>query len=177
MAKAPPILGFTSYGSGSGKTTLLTKLIPELVAQGFRVSVIKHAHHRFDIDHPGKDSYLLRKAGAVQTLVASGERWAMMTELNQIKDHTESEPVFAELMQQIDPRLVDVILVEGFKDEPISKIEVHRPSLKMPILAKHDANIIAIASDENIEATLPLLNLNNIIEITQFIMQWLAKQP
>ncbi|BCM25923.1 molybdopterin-guanine dinucleotide biosynthesis protein B [Methyloradius palustris] len=176
MAKAPPLLGFSAYGSGIGKTTLLTKLIPELVAQGIRVSVIKHAHHSFDIDHPGKDSYRLREAGAVQTLVASGERWALMTELKHLKDHVESEPVLAELVQQIDPALVDVVLVEGFKDAPISKIEVHRPSLNMPLLANHDANIIAIASDEIIETSLPLLDLNNISEIAAFIRQWLAKR-
>ena len=176
MVKALPLLGFSAYGSGIGKTTLLTKLIPELVAQGIRVSVIKHAHHSFDIDHPGKDSYRLREAGAIQTLVASGERWALMTELKHLKNHLESEPVLAELVQHIDPALVDVILVEGFKEAPISKIEVHRPSLNMPILANHDANIIAVASDENIETSLPLLDLNNISEIATFIRQWLAKQ-
>jgi len=177
MAKAPPMLGFTAYGSGSGKTTLLTRLIPELVAQGVRVSVIKHAHHRFDIDHPGKDSYRLREAGAIQTLVASGERWALMTELKHVKDHAKSEPVLAELSRHIDPELVDIVLAEGFKDEPISKIEVHRPSLNMPILAHHDASIIAIASDEIIETSLPLLDLNNISEIAAFVRQWLTKQP
>ncbi|HSH98937.1 MAG: molybdopterin-guanine dinucleotide biosynthesis protein B [Methylophilaceae bacterium] len=176
MAKAPPLLGFSAYGSGIGKTTLLTKLIPELVAQGIRVSVIKHAHHSFDIDHPGKDSYRLREAGAIQTLVASGERWALMTELKHLENHMESEPVLAKLVRQIDPTLVDVILVEGFKDAPISKIEVHRPSLNMPILANRDAHIIAIASDESIQTSLPLLDLNNISEIAAFIRQWLAKQ-
>src|SRR5450830_55936 len=177
MIKPVPILGISAYGSGTGKTTLLTKLIPELTAQGVRISVIKHAHHSFDIDHPGKDSYRLRQAGAIQTLVASSARWALITELQHVQDHSECEPQLSELVQKIDTALVDIILVEGFKDALICKIEVHRPSLNMPILANHDANIIAIASDETIETSLPLLDLNNISEIAVFIRRWLAKQP
>ena len=159
MIKPVPILGISAYGSGTGKTTLLSKLIPELTAQGVRISVIKHAHHSFDIDHPGKDSYRLRQAGAIQTLVASSARWALITELQHVQDHSECEPQLSELVQKIDTALVDIILVEGF------------------ILANHDANIIAIASDETIETSLPLLDLNNISEIAVFIRRWLAKQP
>lgn len=169
--KSTPLLGFCAFGSGIGKTTLLTSLIPELVAAGLRVSVIKHAHHTFDIDQPGKDSYRLRKAGAVQMLLGSKKRWALMTELA----NSAEEPTLDEFLQHIDGSLVDLILVEGFKNAAIPKIEVYRPSLNKPLLAETDAHIIAIASDGAVNSHLPVLDLNNSQAIAQFLLQWLKK--
>ena len=179
MARKLPILGICAAGSNSGKTTLINKLIPELAKHNIRVSVIKHAHHKFDIDHPGKDSYEIREAGAVQTLVASGKRWALITEMQRTPNPPD-EANLAELIQLIDAKYADLILVEGFKSADIPKIEVHRPSLGMPMLCLNDANIIAIASDSAlpIKTELPLLDLNNIEAITIFILNKLtAKKP
>ena len=167
MAKRVPILGICAFGSGCGKTTLLTGLIPLLIERGLRISIIKHAHHNFDIDHPGKDSYRLRQAGATQTLLGSSRRWALMTELV-----TEREPQLEELRNQLDPSLADLVLVEGFKQEPIPKIEVYRHGLGHPLLAKHDASIIAVAGDAPVETTLPVLDLNNAEEIAEFVYRW-----
>lgn len=161
------LLGFCAYGSGCGKTTLLTKLIPELMARGLRVSLIKHAHHSFDIDHPGKDSYRLREAGAVQTLLGSSKRWALMTELPEAQ-----EPSLEKLVAQLDPDLADLALVEGFKQAAIPKIEVHRPSLSYPLLADNDPHIIAVATDGPVITTLPLLDLNKAEEVADFVLQW-----
>ena len=169
------LLGFCAYGSGVGKTTLLTSLIPVLTAHGLRLSVIKHAHHTFDIDHPGKDSFRLRESGAVQMLLGSRHRWALMTELSRI-GKTEQEPHLAELLPHIDCTLVDLIVVEGFKHEAIPKIEIYRPSLGKPLLATNDANIIARASDGAVDTKLPVLDLNNPVEIAEFVMHWLKTQ-
>lgn len=163
-----PLLGICAWGSDTGKTTLLTGLIPALAAQGRRVSVIKHAHHAFDIDHPGKDTYRIRAAGAVQTLIGSRQRWALMTELSHI-DPDRQEPDLAELLAQLDPDIADIVLVEGFKQAPIPKIEVYRPSLGRPLLADSDPGIIAIASDGTVDTHLPVLNLNDPAEIASFI--------
>ena len=163
-----PVLGFCGY-SGAGKTTLLTKLIPALIAQGIRVSVLKHAHHNFDIDQPGKDSHKLRNAGATQTLVASNQRWALMTET----PHPESEPNLKYLLAQLDEHLADIILVEGFKHEPIPKIEVHRKALGKPLLATLDSNIIAVASDIRLAIGQPQIDLNDIDAMASFIQTWL----
>lgn len=171
-----PLLGFCAYGSGIGKTTLLTSLIPVLTARGLRISVIKHAHHTFDIDHPGKDSYRLRESGAVQMLLGSRHRWALMTELSRIPDQAHTEPGLSDLLQHIDPTFADLIVVEGFKQEPIPKIEVYRPNLNKPMLAEHDSHIIAIASDAQVTTELPQLDLNNPGEIADFILQWLKQQ-
>lgn len=167
QANRIPLLGICAYGSGCGKTTLLTNLIPALQNFGLRVSIIKHAHHSFDIDHPGKDSYRLRAAGAVQTMLGSSKRWALMTEFAE-----ESEPQLEELAAQLDPTLADLVLVEGFKQARIPKIEVHRPSLGHPLLAQHDPLIIAIATDAEVNTALPVLNLNNAIEVAAFVQQW-----
>lgn len=167
-----PVLGICAAGSNAGKTTLITQLIPELAARGVRVSVIKHAHHQFDIDHPGKDSFNIRQAGAVQTLVASSKRVALMTELSRIARETD-EPNLAELISQLNPNYADLILVEGFKLAHIPKIEVHRPSLNMPLLALTNSETIAIACDEKIECHLPVLALNNIAEIASFIIHFI----
>lgn len=162
-----PLLGICAHGSGCGKTTLLTKLIPLLKARGLRVSLIKHAHHTFDIDHPGKDSYRLREAGAVQTLLASSKRWALMTELPE-----QREPSLEELAAQLDPTLADLVLVEGLRQVAIAKIEVHRPSLGYPLLADNDPHIIAVAADEPVTTNLPLLDLNKADEVADFVLQW-----
>lgn len=171
-----PLLGFCAYGSGIGKTTLLTSLIPILVARGIRLSVIKHAHHSFDIDHPGKDSYRLREAGAVQMLLGSRHRWALMTELARIPEMAHSEPDLSELVQLIDPAFANLVVVEGFRQAPIPKIEVYRPSLNTPMLAPEDRHIIAVASDAPAPTDRPLLDLGNPPAIADFIMQWLAQQ-
>lgn len=163
-----PIIGICAAGSNAGKTTLITQLIPELAKQGLRVSVIKHAHHQFDIDHKGKDSYQIREAGAVQTLIASNKRWALMTEVAQ-------EPDLDDLIAKFDNRYADLILVEGFKQANIAKIEVHRPSLNMPLLATQDTNIVAVASDAALNlAHIPVLDLNNIAVIAAFIIHYLS---
>lgn len=168
-----PLLGFCAYGSGVGKTTLLTSLIPVLTLHGLRISVIKHAHHTFDIDHPGKDSFRLRESGAVQMLLGSRHRWALMTELSRIDNAPETEPTLAQLLPHIDATLTDLIVVEGFKNEPIPKIEIFRPALNKPLLAETDPNIIAIASDAPVVSGLPVLDLNNPVEIAEFVLQWL----
>jgi molybdopterin-guanine dinucleotide biosynthesis protein B len=171
-----PLLGFCAYGSGIGKTTLLTSLIPILSARGLRISVIKHAHHTFDIDHPGKDSYRLRESGAVQMLLGSRHRWALMTELSRVPDRDSPEPSLSQLLQHIEPTFADLVVVEGFKQEPIPKIEVYRPNLNKPMLAMHDPHIVAIAADAHVATDLPLLNLNDPNAIADFIMQWLKQQ-
>jgi len=171
-----PLLGFAAY-SGTGKTTLLEQLLPELNQANVRVAMVKHTHHdKFDIDKPGKDSYRLRKAGAQQMLVASAKRWALMVE-QPVQDEY-NDPDLYELLPHLDLSKIDLILVEGFKHERISKIELHRPDLKKPLLYPDDNNIIAIASDKknlgsqnNQEIQCPLLDLNNIAEITSFIIQ------
>ena len=167
-----PILGIVAAGSNAGKTTLITELIPELAKRGIRVSVIKHAHHKFDIDHPGKDSYNIREAGAIQTLIASGKRWALMTEISRTPEYND-EANFNELIAQLNPEYADLVLVEGFKKARIPKIEVYRPSLGMPLLADTDPNIIAIACDEAITGSKPQLALNNTEVLCEFIFQWI----
>jgi molybdopterin molybdotransferase len=170
-----PVLGFCAY-SGTGKTTLLKQLIPELNRRGLRLAVIKHAHHNFDVDIPGKDSYEMRKAGAKQVLVASHVRWALMTE-----DALETDPSLAHLLKQIETDKVDIVLVEGFKKLALPKIELHRASHGKPLIHTHDDNIVAIACCEDTQtpAELTRLDINNIAQIADFVMQyqqsWQAK--
>ncbi|MFK5892081.1 MAG: molybdopterin-guanine dinucleotide biosynthesis protein B [Pseudomonadota bacterium] len=168
-----PILGFSAH-SGTGKTTLIEKLIPELLAINIPIALIKHSHHQFDIDQPGKDSYRLRKAGAVQTLVASKNRWALMVET----PNSSNEPNLADLVRQIDCKHIKLILVEGFKHESITKIALHRKSHKQDLSFLSDPNIIAIATDDQtLDTTLKhthskqMLDINNVIEIRDFIKQ------
>ncbi|MCU7906868.1 MAG: molybdopterin-guanine dinucleotide biosynthesis protein B [Candidatus Thiodiazotropha sp. (ex Epidulcina cf. delphinae)] len=164
-----PLLGFSAY-SGTGKTTLLTRLLPILKNQGLRIAVVKHAHHLFEIDHPKKDSYALRKAGAAQMLVTSRGRMALISE----SDTSRPEPGLACMLGYLDPEALDLVLVEGFKREPFNKIELHRPSLGKPLLCHTDPNIVAVATDETINGVphhLPILNLNNSQEIAGFIRQ------
>jgi len=138
-----PLVGFCAF-SGTGKTTLLTKLIHILSAQGIGLAVVKHAHHNFDVDHKEKDSYKLRHAGATQMLISSSRRWALMSELNE----NQPELSLPDLIEQIDHKSIDLILVEGFKKVHFPKIELHRPSLGHPLMCHEDANIIALATDE-----------------------------
>jgi molybdopterin-guanine dinucleotide biosynthesis protein B len=168
-----PILGFAGY-SGSGKTTLLVQILPLLKQRGLRVGLIKHSHHDFEIDYPGKDSYELRKAGADQVLISSKHRWALITETAGAK-----EPSLADLLVHLDPQALDLILVEGFKFEAIPKIEIHRPNLGKPLLFPNDPGFIAIAADAPlpISATIPVLDLNQPFEVADFIMNSVLDFP
>lgn len=161
----PPLLGFVGF-SGAGKTTLLVQLLPVLRARGLRVGVLKHAHHDFDIDTPGKDSYELRKAGASEMLVASGRRWALMVECADT-----AEPDLDALLRRMDGAALDLILVEGFKHAPVAKIEVYRPSLGKPALYPDDAAIIALATDDATAPTraVTTLDINNVAQIADFV--------
>ena len=163
-----PVLGFAAF-SGTGKTTLLVKLIPLLKKEGVRVALVKHAHHDFDIDIPGKDSYELRKAGADQVLVASRHRRALITEIS-----VEHDPELEDLIDALDLNNTDLVLVEGFRHASFSKIELHRPSLNKRLIFPQDANIIAVASDEVVDAgRLPRLDINRPEEIVGFIKDWM----
>jgi molybdopterin-guanine dinucleotide biosynthesis protein B len=137
-----------------------------------RVSVIKHAHHSFDIDHPGKDSYRLRQAGAAQMMLGSAKRWALMTE----HPPDQGEPQLEALLQHMDATLADLILVEGFRHAPIPKIEVFRPATGTPLLAAQDPHVIALATDGWVETALPRLDLNNPQAIARFVLAWLEQQ-
>lgn len=154
--------GFAGW-SGSGKTTLIEKLIPLFVNRGLRVSLIKHAHHSFDVDHPGKDSYRHRHAGASEVLVTSSRRWVVMHELRGGK-----EPSFEEQIAHLSP--CDLLLVEGFKYAPIPKLEVWRSVTGEPMLHPNDPHIVAVASDAKVETKVPLLDLNAHDETAAFIL-------
>jgi len=157
------IFGFAGW-SGSGKTTLIEQLIPRFVQQGLRVSLIKHAHHTFDVDHPGKDSHRHRQAGAAEILVTSSRRWVLMHELR-----GAHEPSFDEQVKRISP--CDLLLVEGFKFAPIPKLEVWRAEPGEALLHPNDPHIVAVASDTKVETKLPLLDLNDVDGIAEFILK------
>ncbi|MCC7276120.1 MAG: molybdopterin-guanine dinucleotide biosynthesis protein B [Alphaproteobacteria bacterium] len=162
------ILGLAGW-SGSGKTTLLSRLIPELVARGLTVSTIKHAHHAFDVDQPGKDSYVHRTAGATEVMVASGLRFALMHELR-----GAPEPPLTELLARMSP--VDLVLVEGFKRDSHPKLEVHRPALGKPLMAPDDPCIVAVASDAPIAGLdRPVLPLDDVPAIARFVLARLGR--
>lgn len=166
-----PLLGFCAY-SGTGKTTLLKLLLPILKHKGLRVAVIKHAHHSFDIDHPGKDSYELRKAGAEQMLIASRNRIAWVKE-------THKEPLLEETLAVLQHNVLDLVLVEGFKQAVFPKIELHRSNLGKPLMYPSDSNIIAIATDTHLSDHEPMpvqLNLNQPAEIAGFIIETFMRQ-
>lgn len=162
-----PVVGFAAY-SGAGKTTLLKQLLPLLVESGVRIGMIKHAHHKFEIDIPGKDSYELRKAGASQVLVASARREALMTEKT-----AESEPDLDTLIGQLNQDAIDLILVEGFKQVAFPKIELFRPVMGKPALYPEDADIIAVATYAELPVAthLPVLDINDPAAISAFILQ------
>jgi molybdopterin-guanine dinucleotide biosynthesis protein MobB len=161
--------------SGTGKTTLLLKIIPLLKEKGLSLGMIKHSHHKkFDIDHPGKDSYRLRHAGAEQMLVASRKRWALMVETG-----TEfEEPNLAQLLSHFEQQKLDLILVEGFKHEHFPKIEVHRPSLGHSLFFPEDDSIVAIACDAPLSVTtdLPIFDMNQPAQIVAFIEKQILQQ-
>jgi len=158
------VIGLAGW-SGAGKTTLLTRLIPHLAGQGLRVSTVKHAHHGFDVDTPGKDSWMHRQAGASEVLVASGKRWALMAELR-----GAAEPPLAELLGKLAP--VDLVIVEGFKTSPIRKIEVHRAGNDKPLLYPGDPTIAAIATDAMLDTALPVVGLDDIAAIAALVMRF-----
>lgn len=150
--------------SGSGKTTLLVRLIPALVARGLSVSTIKHAHHAFDVDRPGKDSHSHRLAGAREVMVSSANRFALMHELR-----GAPEPTVEELVARMSP--VDLLLIEGFKHHAHDKLEVHRPALGKPLLAPGDPRVVAVASDAPLEGLpVPRLPLDDIEAIAGFVV-------
>ena len=157
------VFGFAGY-SGSGKTTLIEQLIPLFTRRGIVVSLIKHAHHTFDIDHPGKDSYRHRKAGCTEVLVTSSRRWALIHELA-----GTSEPSLKEHVRHLAP--CDLVLVEGFKHEPMPKLEVYRTEVGEPLIHPHDEYIVAIASDRRLDAALPQFDLNKPEPIAEFVLK------
>jgi len=151
--------------SGSGKTTLLKRLIPELVSRGVSVSTVKHAHHEFDIDLPGKDSYEHRAAGATEVLVSSARRWAVVHELR-----GDAELTLADILARMSP--VDLVLIEGFKSEGHDKLEVYRPSLAKAPIYPSDPSVVAVASDEPITGLrLPRLALDDVTSIADFVLE------
>ncbi len=157
------IMGFAGY-SGAGKTTLIEQVIQHLVQRGIRVSLIKHAHHEFDIDVPGKDSWRHRKAGAHEVMVASDQRWALMHE-----HRGAPEPELAQLMMHLAP--CDLVLVEGFKRDPIPKLEIWRPEHGAPRLTPGDPNIIALVTDTLVDGALPCLDINDPESVARFIIR------
>lgn len=164
-----PVLAISAW-SGTGKTTLLKKLIPALCAKGVRPGLIKHTHHNMDVDKPGKDSYELRKAGAAQTMVASDQRWALMTET---PDEAPLDLMY--LVSRMDHSTLDLVLVEGFKHEAVAKILLFRSD------AGHDVGelildeyVIAVASDVVLPLEVPVLDLNDVDGIAEFILAWSA---
>ncbi|PHS72599.1 MAG: molybdopterin-guanine dinucleotide biosynthesis protein B [Cycloclasticus sp.] len=165
----PPVLGFAA-SSGTGKTTLISRLIPILNERGFKVGLIKHSHHDFDIDQPGKDSYRLRKAGASPVVLVSSHRRAVITEL------ASSEPTLHEQLYCFSNQPVDLVIVEGFKHEQFAKIELHRSELNCTFLHTEDSSIIAIASNKILSTDIPCLNINEPDQVADFIIHQFFKE-
>lgn len=162
-----PVLAISAW-SGTGKTTLLKKLIPALCAKGIRPGLIKHTHHNMDVDKPGKDSYELRKAGAAQTMVASNQRWALMTET---PDEAPLDLTY--LVSRMDHSTLDLVLVEGFKHEAVAKILLFRSDAGHDVCELTlDEHVIAVASDVALPLQVPVLDLNDVDGISEFIMRW-----
>ena len=152
--------------SGSGKTTLIRMLIPELISRGYRVSTMKHTHHNFDIDKPGKDSHEHRVAGASQVLITGTKRWALLNE-----NRDQREPDIEELLARMDD--VDIVLIEGFKSHSHAKLEVFRQSVGKELIATNDPTVFAVATDEELVAgTVLILDLNNVKAIAQYIIDF-----
>ena len=163
------VIGLAGW-SGAGKTTLLRRLIPELVARGLRVSTVKHAHHAFDVDKPGKDSWLHREAGATEVLIGSANRWALMHELR-----GADEPDLPDLLARLSP--VDLVLVEGYKRGPHTKIEVHRASVGKPLLHPDDPTIAGVAADPVLTAPIPCVRLDDIPAIAALVLAHARPMP
>jgi molybdopterin-guanine dinucleotide biosynthesis protein B len=159
------VFGFAGY-SGSGKTTLIEQLIPRFIARGLKVSLIKHTHHNFDVDQPGKDSYRHRAAGASEVLLTCDHRWVLMHELR-----GAPEPTLEEQLAMLSP--CDLVLVEGFKQTPISKLEVHRPATGKPPIWPENPSVVAVATDAPIDCRLPVLDLNDPDAVAAFILNFL----
>ena len=157
------VFGFAGY-SGSGKTTLIEQVIPLLVQRGLRVSLVKHAHHAFDVDQPGKDSYRHRRAGATEVMLTSAKRWVLMHEIGD-----RPEPELPEQLRRMSA--CDIVLVEGFKKQPIPKLEIHRKAHGAPLLFPDDSHIIGIATDESIESRLPQFSLSDYDAIAAFVAE------
>ncbi len=156
------VIGLAGW-SGSGKTTLITKVVPVLIRRGFKIATIKHAHHAFDIDRPGKDSWLHREAGASEVIVSSGRRWALVHELR-----SEPEPPLAELLAKLSP--ADFVIVEGFKHYTYPKLEIYRSTVGKPLIYPEDDCIVAIAADAPLpHAQLPVLMLDDIEGIADML--------
>ena len=160
------IFGLAGW-SGSGKTTLVTRLLPALTGRGLTVSTVKHAHHGFDVDQPGKDSWLHRQAGAHEVMVSSANRWALMHELR-----GATEPTLQDQLKKLSP--CDVVIVEGYKAEAIPKVEVHRREARTPLLHLEDPNVVAVATDEPLETALPQFALGDAEGVARFIIQHLG---
>ncbi|MBT4038419.1 MAG: molybdopterin-guanine dinucleotide biosynthesis protein B [Rhodospirillales bacterium] len=161
------IFGLAGW-SGSGKTTLVVQVMPKIIERGITVSTMKHTHHHFDLDRPGKDSHNHRMAGAAEVMLTSSTRWALLHELND-----QPEPSIEELLEHMSP--VDLVLIEGFKSYPHPKIEVHRPSLGKPLLALDDGSVVAVASDEPMNVDhVPLIDLNDPQVIADFIVDYVG---
>ena len=166
-----PVLGFAAF-SGTGKTTLLERVIPLLKAAGIRLALVKHSHHDFEMDKPGKDSYRLRKAGAGQILLSSKYRTTWIME-----GDAETEPDLFDLLPRLNTANLDLVLVEGFRHQPFPKIEIHRPVLGKPLLCAGDQDIIALVCDEPVtdECELPRLPINEPQAVADFILRWLKR--
>jgi molybdopterin-guanine dinucleotide biosynthesis protein B len=161
------IIGLAGW-SGSGKTTLITKLIPRLLARGLRVSTLKHAHHGFDLDKPGKDSFVHRTAGATEVIISSAKRWAILHELRE-----EPEWDLADLVAKMSP--VDLVLVEGFKRDAFPKLEIHRAENGKPLLHPEDQHIVAVACDGPLpDAKIRVVDLNDIEAIADLLLKHAA---
>ena len=165
----PPIIGFCAH-SGTGKTTLLKQIIPILKDKGFKLGIVKHAHHNFDTDQPGKDSYELRKAGAKNMLVSSSRRWALINE--HLSENEEA--TLDELVDIITRQSLDIVLVEGFKRETFAKIELHRRGLDHPYMYSRDSHVVALATDEDppSDITIPILDINDPEQIANFVIEY-----
>lgn len=157
------IFGVTGW-KNAGKTGLMERLVSEITSRGLRVSTLKHAHHSFDVDHPGRDSYRHREAGASQVLLVSENRWALMSE-----QRGSPEPALEELLQKLSP--VDLVLIEGYKREPHPKIEAFRAVANNPLIAANDKTIVAIASDCPIDIDRPVFDLDDTTQIANFILK------
>jgi molybdopterin-guanine dinucleotide biosynthesis adapter protein len=156
------VIGIAGW-SGAGKTTLLTRVIPQLTARGLRVSTLKHAHHAFDIDQPGKDSHTHRQAGATEVLISSANRFALMHELR-----GEAEWTLRALLERLSP--VDLVLVEGFKRETHPKLEVYRAAVGKPMLHPDDPHIVAVASDGAVAARVPVVSLDDVEAVADILV-------